>query len=67
VEEALSREGSLVRVVDTLQGGSRRLHAFDNIRQSGPVRPIFGTRLLDPSKPFPLMLRKRPARHAPKG
>ena len=68
VTEALDREGSLVRIVDTLKGGARRLRAFDTIRKNGPVRPIFGTRLLDPSKPFPLMLRKRaPTRHAPKG
>ncbi len=68
VAEALAKEGSLVRVVDRLKGGSRRLRGFDEIKKAGPVRPIFGTRLLDPSKPFPLMLRRRlPMRHVPKG
>ena len=64
VRQEMERRGSLVRTVDELSGKARTLHPFDDIKDRGPTRPMLGTRLLDPAKPFPLMFpRLRPRRH----
>lgn len=63
---ALPAEGSLVRAIDVLNHNARGLRPFEAVATSGPARPLFGTRLLDPKKPFePLwFLRKRRKRSA---
>ena len=61
VAQALATAGSLTRAIDLLNHNARGLRPFGAMATSGPVRPIFGTRLLDPRKPFePLwFLRKK--------
>ena len=60
VAGAVAAEGSLVRAVDGLNRGRRGLRAFAALATPGPTRPIFGTRLLDPRKPFePLWFLRR--------
>jgi phosphatidylserine/phosphatidylglycerophosphate/cardiolipin synthase-like enzyme len=66
VAQALADQGSLVRAIDVLNHNARGLRPFEAMATSGPVRPLFGTRLLDPKKPFePLwFLRKKRKRRA---
>ena len=66
VAQAHAAEGSLTRAIDALNHNSRGLRPFAAMATSGPVRPIFGTRLLDPRRPFePLwFLRKKRRRGA---
>lgn len=60
VAEALTAERSLVRAIDALNHNERGLRAFDAIATAGPTRPLFGTGLLDPKKPFePLWFLRR--------
>jgi phosphatidylserine/phosphatidylglycerophosphate/cardiolipin synthase-like enzyme len=49
--ETLARHGSLIKTIETLnsQGLLRR---FDIDVARGPVRPLLGTGLMDPKKPF---------------
>jgi phosphatidylserine/phosphatidylglycerophosphate/cardiolipin synthase-like enzyme len=63
VAEALAEEGSLVRAVERLNGRPRGVTAFDAMRDHGPTRPVLGTRLLDPKRPFePLWFLRRKRR-----
>jgi phosphatidylserine/phosphatidylglycerophosphate/cardiolipin synthase-like enzyme len=64
VAQALATEGSLVRVIETLNKGPRGLRPFEALATRGPARPLLGTGLLDPKRPFePLwFLRKRRGR-----
>jgi phosphatidylserine/phosphatidylglycerophosphate/cardiolipin synthase-like enzyme len=66
VARALAAEGSLVRAIEVLNHHARGLRWFDAMVRSGPARPLFGTRLLDPRRPFePLwFLRKKRKRSA---
>jgi phosphatidylserine/phosphatidylglycerophosphate/cardiolipin synthase-like enzyme len=66
VAHALALEGSLVRAIEVLNHNARGLRWFDAMVRSGPARPLFGTRLLDPRRPFePLwFLRKKRRRRA---
>ena len=66
VAQALAAEGSLIRAIEVLNHNARGLHWFDAMVSSGPARPLFGTRLLDPRRPFePLwFLRKKRERSA---
>jgi phosphatidylserine/phosphatidylglycerophosphate/cardiolipin synthase-like enzyme len=66
VAQAVATQGSLTRAIDLLNHNSRGLRPFEAMATSGPVRPIFGTRLLDPRRPFePLwFLRKKRRRGA---
>jgi phosphatidylserine/phosphatidylglycerophosphate/cardiolipin synthase-like enzyme len=66
VAKALAVEGSLIHAIEVLNHHARKLGWFDAMVSSGPARPIFGTRLLDPKKPFePLwFLRKKRKRRA---
>jgi phosphatidylserine/phosphatidylglycerophosphate/cardiolipin synthase-like enzyme len=66
VAQAVAAEGSLVRAIDALNTGARGLRPFAAMGSSGPTRPLFGTRLLDPRRPFePLwFLRKKRRRSA---
>jgi phosphatidylserine/phosphatidylglycerophosphate/cardiolipin synthase-like enzyme len=53
VERALQAEhGSLARAVDRLNGGARRLATFEAMDSEGPTRPVTGTKVLDPKRPF---------------
>jgi phosphatidylserine/phosphatidylglycerophosphate/cardiolipin synthase-like enzyme len=64
VAQAVAAEGSLVRAIEVLDHGGRGLRPFEAMGTSGPARPLFGTRLLDPRRPFePLwFLRKKRTR-----
>ena len=66
VAQALAAEGSLIRAIEVLNHNARGLRPFEAVSTSGPARPLFGTRLLDPRKPFePLwFLRKKRRRSA---
>jgi phosphatidylserine/phosphatidylglycerophosphate/cardiolipin synthase-like enzyme len=59
--QAVAAKGSLVQAIDALGGNARGLRAFEAMAAPGPARPIFGTRLLDPHRPFEpfWFLRKR--------
>ncbi len=60
VGQVIAKEGSLVRAIERLNTGTRGLRAFPAIDTEGPVRPVFATALLDPSRPFePLWMLKR--------
>jgi len=61
--DALARERSLTRAIDSINGGSRRFAEFHHVRTNGPTRLMPGTRLLDPRKPFPIMSRFRDLFH----
>jgi phosphatidylserine/phosphatidylglycerophosphate/cardiolipin synthase-like enzyme len=57
------REHGLIRAVDALNNaGERLLRPYRGIKKAGSVRPVVGTSLLDPSKPFLLNLRRRKPR-----
>jgi phosphatidylserine/phosphatidylglycerophosphate/cardiolipin synthase-like enzyme len=47
--------GSLVRAVDRLNHGPRGLEPFPAMTNDGPTRPVPGTRLLDPKRPFAVL------------
>jgi phosphatidylserine/phosphatidylglycerophosphate/cardiolipin synthase-like enzyme len=53
---AAAEENSLLRAIDRLNGDGRGLRPF-NFRDGGSVRPMLGTRLLDPRKPASLLAR----------
>jgi phosphatidylserine/phosphatidylglycerophosphate/cardiolipin synthase-like enzyme len=61
VAQTVAAKGSLVQAIDALSGNARGLRAFEAMATPGPARPIFGTRLLDPHRPFEpfWFLRKR--------
>ena len=61
VAQVVAVDSSLVRAIDALNHHARKLRMFDAVRPRGPIRPIPGTWLLDPPRPFePLwFLRKR--------
>jgi phosphatidylserine/phosphatidylglycerophosphate/cardiolipin synthase-like enzyme len=52
VRQAVCDERSLFRAVDLLNGNARALEPLPGLSQRGPTRPVFGTRLLDPARPF---------------
>jgi phosphatidylserine/phosphatidylglycerophosphate/cardiolipin synthase-like enzyme len=56
---------SLIRALESLNNGQRRLRPFDHVSDEGPIRLMPGSRLLDPAKPFPLgsLLSRRARRH----
>ncbi|WP_244643449.1 phospholipase D-like domain-containing protein [Alsobacter metallidurans] len=63
LRDAVERHGSYVDALDALGHDGRRLHCFEGWRTKGPTRPIFGTFLLDPRRPFwPSRLRRKPKR-----
>jgi phosphatidylserine/phosphatidylglycerophosphate/cardiolipin synthase-like enzyme len=52
--------GSLVWAIDALNRKPRGLRAFEAMDDDGPSKPIFATRLLDPTRPFePLWFARR--------
>jgi hypothetical protein len=63
VSATIAETGSVIAAVEHLNTGPRRLCPFEAMEGSGPRRPVFGTRLLDPKRPFePLwfLRRKKP-------
>jgi phosphatidylserine/phosphatidylglycerophosphate/cardiolipin synthase-like enzyme len=65
VARTILETGSVIAAVERLNTGPRKLCAFEAMKGKGPMRPIFGTRLLDPKRPFePLwfLQRKNPKR-----
>ena len=54
VAELTATEGSLIRAIDRLNTGRRRLE-LRTVPENGPDRPFLGTRLLDPERPFRLL------------
>lgn len=53
VAERVAQTGSLIAAIDALNRGPRRLTPFE-IEAEGPVRPVFGTGLIDPPRPYRL-------------
>ncbi len=60
VREAVAAEGSLIRAIARLGCHSRCLRPLPDMGDL-PTRPVFGTWLLDPPRPFFLFQRKRRA------
>jgi phosphatidylserine/phosphatidylglycerophosphate/cardiolipin synthase-like enzyme len=59
-----AEDGSLVRTIGRLNGGTRALAPFEAAEQDGPTRPVLGTPLLDPKRPFGSLRRwRRAQRH----
>ena len=59
--------GSMIQAIDRLNTQKRGLRPFEALSEKGPIRPAFGTRILDPKRPFePLwFLRRKKPSHAP--
>jgi phosphatidylserine/phosphatidylglycerophosphate/cardiolipin synthase-like enzyme len=56
----IAETGSVIAAVERLNTGPRRLCPFEAMTGAGPARPVFGTRLLDPKRPFePLWFLRR--------
>ena len=59
VADAVAAHGSVIRAIEQLNRNPRGLRPFE-IDADGPTRPIAGTWLLDPPRPFePFWLRRR--------
>jgi phosphatidylserine/phosphatidylglycerophosphate/cardiolipin synthase-like enzyme len=59
VAETIEAKGSLIRAIDELNRNPRGLRDFE-IDGAGPTKPVVGTWLLDPPRPFePFWLRRR--------
>ncbi|MEZ2410688.1 phospholipase D-like domain-containing protein [Bosea sp. RCC_152_1] len=54
--ETIATEGGLIAAVDRLNVKMRGLRPFSAMRSPGPTRPIFGTSIFDPVRPFRLSL-----------
>jgi phosphatidylserine/phosphatidylglycerophosphate/cardiolipin synthase-like enzyme len=67
VAQAVAASGSLTRAVDALNQGTRGLRWFEAAERAGRARPIPGTWLLDPHRPFEpfWFLRRRRKRRPP--
>jgi phosphatidylserine/phosphatidylglycerophosphate/cardiolipin synthase-like enzyme len=64
VREAARDAQSLLAGIDRLNGGVRQLRPI-TVRRYGPIRPVWGTFLLDPRRPIQLLgLLQRGLRHA---
>lgn len=60
LDDAVAREGSLIRGIESLNRGERGLRPYPEINIDGPTRFHFGTVLFDPYRPFePLWWRSR--------
>jgi phosphatidylserine/phosphatidylglycerophosphate/cardiolipin synthase-like enzyme len=54
VAQACVNEGSMIRAIERLNVGQRRLVAFE-VSDKGPIKPVLGTRFVDPPKPSRLL------------
>jgi phosphatidylserine/phosphatidylglycerophosphate/cardiolipin synthase-like enzyme len=52
VARTIAEMKSVIAAVEHLNTGPRRLCAFEAMNGTGAARPVFGTRLLDPKRPF---------------
>ncbi len=52
VREVINGPNSLIRAIESLNTRPRGLQPFKIDPTKGPTRPFFGTKLLDPKKPF---------------
>jgi phosphatidylserine/phosphatidylglycerophosphate/cardiolipin synthase-like enzyme len=60
VARTIAETGSVIAAVERLNTGTRRLCEFEAMSATGAARPVFGTRLLDPKRPFePLWFLRR--------
>ena len=60
VARTIAETGSVIAAAERLNTGPRRLCAFEAMTGTGAARSIFGTRLLDPKRPFePLWFLRR--------
>jgi phosphatidylserine/phosphatidylglycerophosphate/cardiolipin synthase-like enzyme len=60
VARTIAESGSVIPAVERLNTGTRRLCEFEAMSATGAARPVFGTRLLDPKRPFePLWFLRR--------
>lgn len=50
--DAVRQEGSLIAVIDRYAEGERGLAPFEAMSDDGPSRPLFGSQILDPARPF---------------
>lgn len=50
--EAVATHGSVVRALDALDGGRRRLRPYSDAEPEGATGKVFGTGVLDPRAPF---------------
>jgi phospholipase D1/2 len=67
VAQAIVANGSLARAIDALNHGGRGLRGFEATATAGPARPIPGTWLLDPHRPFePFWFLRRRRRGRPR-
>lgn len=55
VRAAIEESGSLAQGIDRLNGGERRLQPFEIDLGRAPRRPVLGTALFDPKRPFRLL------------
>lgn len=55
--------GSMIGAIDYFNKNGRGFECFEALTTSGPTRPVFGTAILDPSRPFePLWFLRRKKR-----
>jgi phospholipase D1/2 len=52
VQDAIARTGSLIRTIDLLNVHPRGLRDMDVAIDEGKVEPVWGTDIVDPSRPF---------------
>lgn len=63
LEAHWSRHGSMVAAIDHFNTNGRGFECFEAMTTPGPTRPVLGTRILDPRRPFePLWFLKRKKR-----
>ncbi len=55
VEETIRETGSLVQTIDTLSGNPRSLRPYRIARHAFPTHRVWGTFLIDPSRPLRLL------------
>jgi phosphatidylserine/phosphatidylglycerophosphate/cardiolipin synthase-like enzyme len=54
VAQACEKDGSIIRAIERLNVGQRHLVGFD-VADKGSIKPVLGTRLVDPPKPSRLL------------
>jgi phosphatidylserine/phosphatidylglycerophosphate/cardiolipin synthase-like enzyme len=68
VARTIAETRSVIAAVERLNTGPRRLCPLEATKGRGPARPVFGTRFLDPKRPFePLWFLRRKNRHGAAG
>ncbi|MEX0407525.1 phospholipase D-like domain-containing protein [Aquibium sp. LZ166] len=52
---AVEENGTLIAAIESLNVGERCLLPFEAMHDDGPDNPVWGTKLLDPSRPFRIL------------